>query len=358
MYNKFYLTGEEFKKWKEYRKNEIYGFVFIPSFPYKHSLSTPVDVMLDESRCYIRYKHPLWLYFKNGYLSDSDWSPLIITENKCYVPLHNFELKIAPIHFLQLCDFAKKFSKLIKGLADKEIDYEDFSVCIRGVGFIDKMYINENINNYYKGELLNEMATVSAKRTGLPRDIWVDNGRIWFHKTKHGPRIKFEEPVNTDSDKWPSIPYAKEGQHKVDKNTPIDDIHVLASEEDLKDISTDEINHIKYFVRANIDLLYKMMDADYPPEFFLTHFKKVDAKGNITFDPNQKPYIVGKEILPGITLVTDKQTGKHNFEKEGKLLSPKWFDHFNSFKAHNGKQRIEIYIDGQSHFLYTDGKLN
>lgn len=139
MNNKFYLAGEELKRWKQYRDSEIYGFVFVPSFPYKYSVSTSVDIMLDESRCFLRYNHPLWLYFKNGYLSDSHWIPLIISETKCYVPLYDFELKIAPVHFLQLCEFVRKFFKLIEGLANKEIDYEDFSACVRGVmRFLDK----------------------------------------------------------------------------------------------------------------------------------------------------------------------------------------------------------------------------
>lgn len=363
MSSKFYLTGEELKKWRKYRDSEIYNFTFIPSFPYGYSVSTPVDVMLDESQCYITYNHPLWLYFKNGYTGDSDWLLLVITKYTCYVPLHNYDLKIAPLHFLQLCNFVKKFYSLIEGLANKEIDYEDFSSAVRGIRSLDYMYMNENQILYQKHQFshhINEMAKVSTERTGLPREIWVDNGRIWFHETKHGPRLKFEEPVTKikDSKKWPSIPYAKEGEHKVDKNTPIEDIHVLAEENDLKNISTEDLNHLKYFVRANIDLLLTMTEADYPMEFFLNQFKKVDSKGNITFDPNQKPYIVGKDVLPGIALVTDKNTGKHNFEKDGKLLSPKWFDFFNSFKEYNGKQRTEVYIDGQKHFLDTDGTLN
>jgi hypothetical protein len=109
-----------------------------------------------------------------------------------------------------------------------------------------------------KIEHLMEMSKLTSRETGLPVDIWVDEGRT-FTKSGHGKRIKFQGDRN-DPDKW--IPLTV----SADPQIPVDESECS--------LSSKEIRKIKQFVIMNVDALNRLGE----PDFGITDFSKVMRK--------------------------------------------------------------------------------
>lgn len=119
--SKFILKGKEYRRWRRYRQDEASSFVHIWAHlsPYLN-----VDIGLDDDGYHKYFHHPLWIYFKNSYETDSrEWLPLIVDGTECYIPLPEYHLHISEEDFREIVSFAGYYSKLIKRLADSEMNF-------------------------------------------------------------------------------------------------------------------------------------------------------------------------------------------------------------------------------------------
>lgn len=84
----------------------------------------PVKIWIDEGFAYLKYKHPLWLYFRNGYNEDAELDPIVIGCNP-YRP-YDTPLQITNEDFGTLLDFVCKFQHELLQVANMKYDINDF----------------------------------------------------------------------------------------------------------------------------------------------------------------------------------------------------------------------------------------
>lgn len=136
-----------------------------------------VDLYIDDGGAYIRHEHPLWLYFRNGYTKNDNVLPISINETP-EVLVDNYKLCISKNDFESIISFIKLNVELLISFANDEIGHKDF-------------FENIKIPSYTLAEnkmILQEMATIKSRDSGLPVDIWVDEDKQF---EGHAPRIKF-----------------------------------------------------------------------------------------------------------------------------------------------------------------------
>jgi hypothetical protein len=118
-----------------------------------------------------------------------------------------------------------------------------------------------NLQENIKTEHLLEMSKITSRETGLPVDIWVDEGKT-FTKSGHGKRIKFQgDKSNPNTHNWVPLTISKDPQIP-DKNIQ-------------HNLSAKEINMIKQFIIINFDALEKLGDIDFGIIDFAKIMKKV-----------------------------------------------------------------------------------
>lgn len=187
MSKKIRITEEQFSQYikemtnwrgydnfEEYQKEddmELYEFLKVNT---KRS-GVSVDLWVDDGGSYVRHEHPLWLYVRNGYSYDDNFIPISICGNP-QIMANNIKLKISYSILLQIKQFIRLNKKLIIALATKKIN---------NIYFLDNV---KSIKRTANEELINEMATLDPSLTGLPTEIWVDEGT----SPQHAPRIKFK----------------------------------------------------------------------------------------------------------------------------------------------------------------------
>lgn len=162
---------DDFKSYREEYPEETYEY----QRENVRKTGLNVDVFLDCYESYKTWKHPLWVYVVNGYTKECrDYLPMSVCSNP-KVLLKNYKLNITEEDLSKVKAYIIKNYESIVKLANRKID-----------GVIDykskPVIINENKS------FINEMATLNKKITGLPTEIWVDQGT----NPQHGPRIKFK----------------------------------------------------------------------------------------------------------------------------------------------------------------------
>lgn len=335
------------KQYKEYHSDEISEFIHIYTkfHPWLH-----VDILLDDDEQYIINKHPLWIYFRNSYNNDIiDFIPLVITPTYCYIPM-DVKLNISYYDFDEVRQFCMTFYNIIKSIADCKVDSSELVIAANNMW---SHLINESsIGNKHP---LFEMAKLPKSISGLPRDLYIDEDRSYI-RGGHGPRIKFQEPLDIKTKrKWSSIDY----KPSMTLDTSLDELDYFPStllKKENEKISNTELNHIKYFILANAQLLKDVADEIYDFEYFKQHFKKVDANGNIIYDPDKKPYVFYKRIQD-LDVVRHNTTNKFNFLKNNKLISSIWFDEFTHFLPYKNTYRAFVRYGNKTAFLEPDGTL-
>ena len=104
------------------------SYVFLHIFRHLHNW-LPVDVALDPEKQYLKYNHPLWIYFNNSYSKEiCEWTPMIISPNidECYIPINNFQLGIATVDFEKVKKFCSTYYHTLKSLAEQKFDIFEF----------------------------------------------------------------------------------------------------------------------------------------------------------------------------------------------------------------------------------------
>ena len=161
------------KKGTKHEEN-IIEYKYIP-----HDLTKlPFDIYIDDGNSYKNHKHPLWLYI----LKNDTLIPITIEQEPKVV-----EGEITKSEYISISEFICKYLKLLQDIADD---------------LVDSSILNNNLQQQYRlvvendnRGLLIEMARIRKDITGLPCDIYVDNGPI--HSGHEGsPHIKF--PPNNE----------------------------------------------------------------------------------------------------------------------------------------------------------------
>lgn len=137
-----------------------------------------VDVFVDDGKSYIRHKHELLLFVRNGYDKHiNEFIPFSVSQNP--IVLDNvIEFNISYEDIFSVQDFIIANLSSLKALADKHISQ---------VSFLQSIHIPSYVLCEEK-KLLTEMSTLRKEDTNLPMDIWVDEGATY---QGHAPRLKF-----------------------------------------------------------------------------------------------------------------------------------------------------------------------
>ena len=142
-----------------------------------------VDIFVDDGGAYLRYNHSLVLYARNGYGKDvTSFIPFSISPKpKVLDDDMDFNISYDEIFLIQ--DFIQENLYSLNALANNSITQEIFIQNINAVN-TDFTLVGENktISSLF------EMATLKSTDSGLPMDIWLDEGATY---QGHAPRIKF-----------------------------------------------------------------------------------------------------------------------------------------------------------------------
>ena len=155
--------------------DELMEFLWLK--PNKTGLN--VDIFVDDGGSYIRNNHQLLLFARNGYdKTVSEFITFAVSENPIILnPEIEYHITYNDIFAIQT--FIYTNLNILKYLANEMIDHKTFINTIK----IPNYSINEN------KQVLNEMATLRASDSGLPMDIWLDEGATF---QGHAPRLKFK----------------------------------------------------------------------------------------------------------------------------------------------------------------------
>lgn len=108
----------------EYYRYECEETFFFSWAIFTEDSGLPVKIWIDEGFAYLKYKHPLWLYFRNGYNEDAELDPIVIGCNP-YRP-YDTPLQITNEDFGILLDFVCKFQHELLQVANMKYDINDF----------------------------------------------------------------------------------------------------------------------------------------------------------------------------------------------------------------------------------------
>lgn len=139
-----------------------------------------VDIFVDDGFAFKRSDRSILLYVRNGYTTQvSDFIPMSVCEQPT-VTDSNMDFNVDYEDLFAVQDFIQMNLVALIRLANEQISAQEFVQNLN----IDypKTFVAEN------KKILLEMATLRKKESGLPMDIWLDEGSTFLG---HAPRIKF-----------------------------------------------------------------------------------------------------------------------------------------------------------------------
>lgn len=140
-----------------------------------------IDLFVDDGGSYLRQNHELLLFARNGYERDCvSFIPFSIS-NKPRVLDDDMDFNVSYDIIFLIQDFIQMNEFSLKALASGNISQETF------VNNINKVNANVGLVGENR-QILSEMATLRCSESGLPMDIWLDEGATF---QGHAPRIKF-----------------------------------------------------------------------------------------------------------------------------------------------------------------------
>lgn len=271
---------------------------------------------------------PYCIFFKNGYEDNHNkYLPLIICDSP-YVP-YRAKIKISTLHFSQLCLFVVKHK-------DDLIDLTSGNKYLSDDFWIDNFLTERKMSSEETKRILLEMSRIRKGITGLPMDIWLDNGKT-YEKSGHDKRIKFKQENNPSNitKSWCSL--------------TIPNLKIVSS--DRKTIRPKNIELLKKFYILNKSMIDDAMEEKINMDFVKAYLKPIDSKGNEV--KMKKPYTYYKSAGFGIELVTDNETGLFAYMKDDKFLfDNKWFFDAHSFQEVDG-EIIAWVRDTENSIYYT-----
>ena len=300
---------ESYKNWRGYEDYKSYQAedeLETLEFRVFHQEDTglPVKILIDDGESYIIHEHPLFIYFQNGTQRTDGIIPVSVSPNPRIMIKNVPKLKISQKDLSDIFTFIRQNLSLLWKVANKEIS---------GIYSYDLI---KPIKKKLHESLLLEMSSIPKEVTGLPVDIWVDEGV----PLQHALRIKFR---------------ASKEQHTTREysSMTIEDEPVVFNLPKKLSVSSKDIEMIKNFVRYNkerlIDLnignikykqdfLPKMIKIGknggpiYPEELFKDELKN-QVKHQTIDDLRKREY-----STPADVLVNDKKKKKKKKNKNKK----------------------------------------
>lgn len=202
-----------------------------------------VDIFVDDCGSYERYGHPLLLWARNGYdRSVSEFIPFLIS-NKPIILNTDIDYHITYNDIFAIQDFIQYNLAILVKLPSDLISQIDFVKSIK----VPNYSIQENV------DIISEMSTLKSKDSGLPMDLWLDEGGNYIG---HAPKIKFRASNEQRT--------TREFSSMLLTNPPT--IENLPKDSPLK---KKDLDKLKNFVINNLDLLLKLInnEIDYTSEF-------------------------------------------------------------------------------------------
>ena len=137
-----------------------------------------VDIFVDDGGAYKRHRHRLLLWARNGYSKMiDDFIPFSIDRHPRILN-NDLEYNISYDDIFKIQNFIIRNLKGLIDLADRRIGQIAFANKIQKI----EGHLNES------SHMISEMATLRKEDSGLPMDIWIDEGQTYI---RHAPRIKF-----------------------------------------------------------------------------------------------------------------------------------------------------------------------
>ena len=198
---------KDFQSFKEYRAglnkaiNDEELLLYYPLM--SEATNLPVNIYLPERKDSVSFPNPEWVYVENAYCGTCDVFPLSVSD-KPMLMVEGFSTDISDEAIDEVKNFISANYKAIHAFHMNEIgSYTDLE---KQLVRSDKMTIYEFKTRYGVGMLNEYYVKLDKEETGLPVDIWVDNGAT-FMKGGHAPRIKFpgSPAVGSNSMHWSSM---------------------------------------------------------------------------------------------------------------------------------------------------------
>lgn len=247
-------TNDNFSHYQMKSPDEIMEYMLLDTY----DTGLAVDIFVDDGMAYKRNHHPPLLFARNSIdPSVKDYIPFSISD-KPSIMADSRNIKITPEIVSSIQMFIVLNKDMLLALANEKI----------GGGDIDSL-ITRAVANVGESTILNEMATLRKKDTGLPVDLWIDEDSTF---QGHAPRIKFQ----ANSEQHTTYGYST----MLLTNPPV--IEHFPRKSNLK---KKDLDKIRQFVIDNMDDLLKIArnEMSYRREFLpkmLANRQKHNSKIN------------------------------------------------------------------------------
>ena len=212
--------------------DELYGYMWLkPTIT-----SINADIFVDDGEAYIRDNHVPLLFVRNGKGREvSEFIPISISETPTILD-NTIAINIDTNTINQIMEFIKANVETLMIMANGKISADDFVSALK----IPSYAVTE------EKHMITEMATLKSADSNLPMDIWLDEGGLY---QGHAPRIKFRASKEQRT--------TREFSSMLLTNPP-----TIENYPQHPDIRTRDLELLKQFVVANMDLLLKLANNE------------------------------------------------------------------------------------------------
>ena len=145
---------EDFSSYQAEDKYELIEFSLLRT---KYS-GLNIELFVDDGFSYIRHEHPLWVYFRNGYLKTDNVLPISIEKNPV-VLLKEYQLNITPSDFQSIIWFIKENRDLLIAFSKAQLKHIDFFTKIKKA----TIPLNKSCSEYFATHGLHYWVEVSGR---------------------------------------------------------------------------------------------------------------------------------------------------------------------------------------------------
>jgi hypothetical protein len=302
----------------------------------KEYINSKYSVFIDEIESYKRHNHPLWVYVETNIEPIQKvyygrlYIPITVEkEPRILADIRNLRVSVSELVKIQKF-IAHNFSVLRK-IANQKIS-----------AFDDYLFIKPYAEYINEGKiLLSEMANLFKKHTGLPVNVWLDQG--W--DKPHAERIKAQNNLgdHITPDDFISLPL-------------FDDIDIIG---DVK-LDREQLFLIEQFIKHNRQNLLLLQRKSITEKEFKARIIKVDKKGNAIYKQEEdetswQPLKGGSSC--GITMVIANNKKFNFINNNNEILSSEWFDEASPFQKEGDEYVSYVTIRDNYYRLNTNGDL-
>lgn len=240
------MSQKEFDIYRSQDEDELMEYVYLS----KERTGLPMDCFADDDGSFKLHNHPLWFYVTNGYEPSLDVLPFSVSDSP-EIMISNPALHLSDNDISQVKEFIIANKHMIVDLANGQLKNTEFLKHIYCFSMAE--------STTHKKPLITEMSKLHPTETGLPIDIWVDEGGT-YRLGGHAPRIKIPSDRGiTSSSSYASVTIEDEPRllHKTNLPNKI-------------------INQVKDFVLSNKANLLLLSNQAMSLDDFKSHIIKVE----------------------------------------------------------------------------------